>query len=133
MLNVLATLKKGKHLIPGGDPLPKTFHFFKNMISVPREVFLHIAYHVQDVQTFRALRGTCRASKWACEQLKEVKQEMWKRVYIFLAHYPRRWEVFEDYKTARSTQQQLMEAGQCDKDNLGSIFSIQKQDLLNKL
>ena len=105
------------------------------MLSVPKEIFRMIAYHVQDASTLRALRCTCRNAKWGCEQVKEMKQKQWKRVYIFRVAYglpPIGWKIFENYEEAILVHKHLSEIGYCIKSELGAMFSIQKQDLLKR-
>ena len=46
------------------------------------EVFLRIGYFVDNVETFRALRGVCHQAKRACEHLKTLKQYQFTMLYL---------------------------------------------------
>jgi hypothetical protein len=49
---------------------------------LPFEVFLQIAFYVDDVATFRSLREVCHAAKRACEHLKPWKKDQFSLLYI---------------------------------------------------
>lgn len=62
--------------------------------SLPFEVFLRIGYHVDDLETLRALRAICRSAWRACEHLKPLKQYQFTPLYLEFDGWDR-WSVHD--------------------------------------
>jgi hypothetical protein len=103
------------------------------LIQIPLEVFIKIAYFVDNVNTLRSLRQVCKSAKKACEHVKTLKLYQFQRLYI--VGDGNNWKIFDNETLAKDFLTYVLQVGNrqllaCD-DIKHSCFSVQRQDILS--